>query len=394
MKKLFYYSSLLFSPLLKKLIPIFLMLFTTLQINGQFEKTISNNYTIIVLGRDQVPLYEAKVTARGKELLTNHEGQVEYKQPQNVVSVSASGYLTKNVDLRKYPQGSLVSVQLTKLADITKVLDVHVKDTKGKAVAGALVLVQPGVSGVTDGSGYAKAEHKQQPGEYIEVIVSANGYKDQQKRVLVGMGQGNAITQPTDVVRFTLESTSSATLPLIVEVYDGSNFKPLGNVYVEAKVTPSGATAKVFTDQIGEARFTVNAGDQIKIIARLKGYKEKWSDIPVELLQPRLDERRFTVYLELEACKLEGIWTQDTPGVGSTDWEIKSDGTATETGIGYAKGIAKLSKDNVLHIDWQTKTGYSGYYEWTLDQNCKSTKGKLVFKTGRTDSLNSTVKRK
>ncbi len=92
------------------------------------------------------------------------------------------------------------------------------------------------------------------------------------------------------------------------------------------------------------------------------------------------------------ACKLEGSWTQNTPGVGSTVWEIKSNGTATEIGMGSAKGQATL-KGNLLHIDWQTSTGFSGYYEWTLDSNCSSGKGILLFKTGRTDSLNSTVKR-
>ena len=278
-----------------------ILVFSVPHVIAQFKiiQPSSNNFTIMVLGRDGVPLYEAKVTARGNEFLTNHEGQVEYKnQLPNVVSVSASGYLTKNVDLRKYPQGSIVSVQLAKLADINKVLNVYVKDKMGKPLEGAAVFVSPGVSGVTDASGYAKAEHKQQPGEYIEVTVSANGYNDQQKRVLVGIGQGNAITQPEDIVRFTLQSSSSSkTLPLIVEVYDGSNFKPLGSVYVEVKVAGSGATAHVSTDQNGEARFTVNEGDHIKIIARHKGYKEKWSDIPVELLEQGQD-RRYTVYLE------------------------------------------------------------------------------------------------
>ena len=91
-------------------------------------------------------------------------------------------------------------------------------------------------------------------------------------------------------------------------------------------------------------------------------------------------------------CKLEGNWTQDTPGVGSTIWEIKSDGTANERGIGNAKGKGYLN-GNVLHIDWQTHTGFSGYYEWVLDGNCSSGSGTLVFKTGRTDSLKSTVKK-
>ena len=229
-----------------------ILTFSLSHLKAQFKPIQYNNNTIVVLGLDEVPLYEAKVTARGKELLTNHEGQVEYKnQITNFISVSASGYLTKNVDLRKYPQGSLVSVQLSKLADINKVLNVYVKDKMGRPIADAAVFVLPGVSGVTDASGYARAEHNQQPGEYIEVTVSANGYKDQQKRVLVGIGQGNAITQPEDIVRFTLQSSSeSKTLPLIVEVYDANSFKPLGNVYVEAKVEGSGATAHTSSDQM------------------------------------------------------------------------------------------------------------------------------------------------
>ena len=41
----------------------------------------------------------------------------------------------------------------------------------------------------------------------------------------------------------------------------------------------------------------MNEGDQIRIIARHKSYKEKWSDIPVELLEQGKD-RRYTIYLE------------------------------------------------------------------------------------------------
>ena len=92
------------------------------------------------------------------------------------------------------------------------------------------------------------------------------------------------------------------------------------------------------------------------------------------------------------SCKLEGQWTQDTPGVGKTDWVIESDGTANERGIGYAKGKATLN-GNKLRIDWNTNTGYSGHYEWTLDENCKSVEGSLVFKTGRKDTLKSTVRK-
>jgi hypothetical protein len=91
-------------------------------------------------------------------------------------------------------------------------------------------------------------------------------------------------------------------------------------------------------------------------------------------------------------CKMLGKWAQNTPGVGSTTWEIKNDGTAIETGIGSARGQASI-KGNLLRIDWQTSTGFSGYYEWTLDGNCNAGVGILQFKTGRTDRLSSSVKR-
>jgi hypothetical protein len=78
-------------------------------------------------------------------------------------------------------------------------------------------------------------------------------------------------------------------------------------------------------------------------------------------------------------CPLEGVWNQTTPGVGSTKWTITSLGTATEEGIGNAEGKATLA-DNVLAIDWKTKNGYAGVYNWTLDPaTCKSTKGTLKF---------------
>ncbi len=91
-------------------------------------------------------------------------------------------------------------------------------------------------------------------------------------------------------------------------------------------------------------------------------------------------------------CQAEGSWAQDTPGIGPTTWQINSDGTANETGIGYAQGTATLT-GKTLRIDWKTNTGYSGYYEWNLNEDCRTGEGTLVFKTGRTDSLTSTVKR-
>lgn len=91
-------------------------------------------------------------------------------------------------------------------------------------------------------------------------------------------------------------------------------------------------------------------------------------------------------------CTLAGTWVHITEGIGTTTWTITSDGKATETGKGYAKGTATL-KGNTLRIDWKTDNGYSGYYEWPLDSNCNSDNGKLVFKSGTTGEHKSTVKK-
>jgi hypothetical protein len=92
------------------------------------------------------------------------------------------------------------------------------------------------------------------------------------------------------------------------------------------------------------------------------------------------------------ACTLAGTWVHITEGIGTTTWTITSDGNATEEGKGYAEGKATL-KGNTLHIEWQTKNGYSGYYEWRLNSNCSSDDGELVFKSGGTGTHKSTVKK-
>ncbi len=71
------------------------------------------------------------------------------------------------------------------------------------------------------------------------------------------------------------------------------------------------------------------------------------------------------------ACTLAGTWTQQSEGLGPSNWTITADGEATESGLGNAKGKATLSGGK-LRIEWNIP-GYnnSGYYEWTLDASCK-----------------------
>lgn len=92
-------------------------------------------------------------------------------------------------------------------------------------------------------------------------------------------------------------------------------------------------------------------------------------------------------------CSFVGRWTHNTPGIGSTYWDATADGKAKETGIGNASGNAKMF-GRTLRIDWSHPNGWSGYYEWMLDEKCSTGTGFLQFKSGRTDQVNgSTVKK-
>ncbi len=89
-------------------------------------------------------------------------------------------------------------------------------------------------------------------------------------------------------------------------------------------------------------------------------------------------------------CTLEGTWTQFAEGLGSSTWYVTADGKARETGLGASTGTANVNK-NVVRIDWTNPNGWSGYYEWTMDSNCKTGTGTLVFKSGGSGSRKSNV---
>lgn len=339
--------------------------------------------TIIVLGRDKAPLYEAKVSAGDNVFVTNTDGKVEYKDRlhNTIITVSASGYQTRKVDLRKYPPGTFVPVVLTKLAAVTQALHVYVRDKKGNPVAGAAVTVLPGVSGVTDGNGYAIAGHKQQPGEYIEIIVSANGYKDQQKRILVGVKQGNAITQPEDVATFVLEKGDNDRniYNLIIEVLDDENNEPVKGAAVKVQLS-DGASFSGSTNSKGEATFTDAdfgfQGTTARVMVTHKDYKEKWSDITGDLMTAKdMDIRRFLVHLTKKEDThdiISGTWNWVSGGPnGVPTMQLNLTEGNVSGGCVYGSAVTKItggSYDAVtkrLSItfiqEWSKKTGKADF---------------------------------
>ncbi len=88
----------------------------------------------------------------------------------------------------------------------------------------------------------------------------------------------------------------------------------------------------------------------------------------------------------VDSCTIEGKWQQTYGSV----WTVTADGTATEAGLGAATGTASLS-GTTMTIEWSHKNGWSGTYRWVMDKECKTGKGKLIFKSGGQGERESNV---
>lgn len=90
-------------------------------------------------------------------------------------------------------------------------------------------------------------------------------------------------------------------------------------------------------------------------------------------------------------CSAVGKWKQSTPDVGDSDWDIRSDGQATEQ---HSNMVAPWTfSGRTIRINWTAASGYAGVYEWTLDGSCISGSGWLTFTKGGTGTHKSNLKR-
>ena len=284
--------------------------------------------------------------------------------------------------------GSEVIIAPARLEPETNTLLVYVKNKKGKPIEGASITVMPGTSAETDASGFAKTTHKQQPGDYITVIVNADGYKSQQKQVMAGQnrktyGGFGAVKSPEDEVNFILES-SVGTKPLVVEVVDNKDNKPINGALVTLKVITTGAQNSAITKGEGEASFTINIGEELRAMVKCKGYKEKWSDITADLTGGGDNaERRFLIYLTKEKEEENADWNGNfidnysnfnftsSAGSVSASWnyavsDSKGTGSLSSTKL---EGNKASGTWTVQHQD-DTKTGSrSGTFTLSLSGN-------------------------
>ncbi len=346
----------------------------------------SFKYTIIVLGKNDAPLYDAKITGGNKEFTTDHSGQVKYTSATSTyVTVTAAGYHPAKINLLSYPPGTPVTVKLTRRPPVTSVLHVYVKDKNNKPVSNATVLVLPGISAVTNASGYAKAQHKEQPGEYIVVQVSAKDYKDQQQQVLVGAGQANAITRADDQVTFIMgKGENQRRLDNItIEVLDQESDKPVPGAKVNISLT-DGTNQTATTNSSGDAvfkDFEYGYDGKGRVMVSHKDYTEKWSDITEDLMTGTdRSDRRFVVFLAPKnKSSWAGTWIDNTYNSGEVT--ISQNGN-TITGMSvYKKGqftdtyryTGCVVEGNKLKCKWEgtyedpdKKVTRAGTFEWTI----------------------------
>lgn len=370
----------------------FILFLTLISLFGR-----SQEYTFVVTDPEGYPIKGAKVAPTGKDAgYTDENGEVKLAVRSVYVTVTANGYQKKSVNVSGVKIGTEILVSMARVAPETKPLVIHVKNKKGKPVEGAFISVLPGTSVHTDASGNARTTHKQQPGEYITVSVSADGYKSQEKQVLVAQnrttyGGFGAVKNPDDEVSFTLEPVGE-TIPLIIEVLDEKSDKPVNGASVTIKVMKSGAQATSTTVSEGEAHFTINKGDELRAMVKYKGYKEKWSDVSADLTSGDNAERRFVVYISKEKDD-DDDWNGTFVDNYSTFNFSGGGGSVSATWtyvVGDSKGTASLTSTkmngNTATGTWKaqhednTKTGSrSGTFTVTISGN--NITGQLVEDT-------------
>jgi hypothetical protein len=333
-------------------------------------------HVTVMAADDNTPIPEARVYAEGNTVAALFNGTSDQSGKARLI-LQSGGNLTVSVNHPKF-YSAQQTIKVNHYGDqkiyvlefrlkrkkeaekLSNVLNVRVTDASMKPIAGALVAVSPGLAEFTNSSGIAKAGHRQLPGEYVVVTVSANGYRDQRKKVLVGAGQGNAITRPVDQASFILEKGDNdrMILHLLVEVLNSETNEPVNGANVKLQST-DGTDEAGTTNAKGEFKFTdmeYGYGGTGKVIVTHPDYEEKWSNIPGELMTAKdMDVRRFVVFVSKNARTFAGTWS--TPW---GDMVIQQNGNSVQGSYPHDKGkIQGTVNGNILIGTWSEAPSYS-----------------------------------
>lgn len=94
----------------------------------------------------------------------------------------------------------------------------------------------------------------------------------------------------------------------------------------------------------------------------------------------------------LAQCDVAGQWRMVTQNVGQSIWTFTPQGSdsyrAQEAGLGAATGQA-IMYGRAMHMEWQTRAGWSGAVDLIFDASCMRGDGRQVFFKGRRGSETS-----
>lgn len=202
----------------------------------------------------------------------------------------------------------------------------------------------------TDADGKATARLPEFLGDLVNIAATANGYESETKSFTLPRYTAWIITPQVDFI-LTEKKREITAVNLIIEVTKSDDGKPVSG----ASVSIDGQETTI-TDSAGNARFTISnefiKGKQyLRAIVTKPDFKEKWSDVGIELLQPREEPRYYSIMIE--------------PSKTGNDIFL-----GTWYGQGNSKGITYIiNKDYLItsidtRSDWDTASHRPYTREW------------------------------
>lgn len=228
---------------------------------------------------------------------------------------------------------------------------------KGKRLDGAIVnlrdarvRVEGSDEAIPDSDGKVTVSLPGFSGDSVSVSASANGYESETKSFSVPRFSA-AIIAPELTFILTEKKRETTGVNLIIEITNKDDGKPVSGASVS--IDGQGSTK---TDSDGYARFTISnefikGETYLRAMVSKSDFKEKWSDIGIDLLKPREEPRYYSIVIEKAAENRDRIF-----------W-------GTWTGTGNAKGITMtINRDYTMTFS-DTRPGYekSGKGGWGRD---------------------------
>ena len=261
------------------------------------------------------PLPNIVVKVNGSFATTTSDGKVKFSKVvslgESAIISAESGEYDKGIqeyvgggDNWKYVPVSFdqVIIGVKKKGSSEIPYSVQVVDDNNQPVSQAAVSVYSSgqivyLTGSTDANGIAKMLLNVKDGEVINIKISKEKFKSQERFVTVKI---RSRFEDTPLEKFVLLKGKTGRFEFVIQVFDHETNQKL---MVAAVVLKNGETELDHSETNGEGEVTLFADEstlksgQLRIVANAFGYEEKWVNIPFELADTKTEKRYFQVYL-------------------------------------------------------------------------------------------------